>query len=809
MKRIVIDIKTGQVKGNIDVVENDNKSDVYKIYILKNKAIYDLTGKTPRMVMIDKKQNIKQVIDLNIADAKRGEVNLQVSDAWSRRDGRYVCQLAIFGLEGFLEQSTYFWITIKNSLFNYVGGEILADPQFEMLKQELEKFQVAFAKIDEWDKYFEDASGKIEEKYTRRLNDVSSKLYNIEKEKATKTEVEVERKRIDLLTKIESGQTEGNTELLDLRIGEDGVSYDTAGQSVREQFKKTKLQIAEKVNESFDTLIGFDEAILNIDLKENIKIKGFEIGQCTEFNTMDYSVKNRIAIINLKKQIDPKAGDIFELGDFSKYWFALGFNNSTIGWIKDEEGDAYWDKPLVLKEEDIYRTDHILIRRIDNANMTQSDLDYINNHFYYNKSKATIKDKIIGKEQLKDDIAIFLNRKENRHTRVFHLSFDDVSLSLVDLYNNKDKYASIFDNAFFGMLRNFHDKYNCVISCYAYTDDIKYINDNFKQEFFQNSDWLKFGFHCKSGTEDYSLISSDVAKIHYDTFINNIYSMCGTPSSIDRLPRINYFKGSLENLRVFRDCDCGIIGCLSADDSRNTYYFDEKQLSYLRTHDRLNDYENGLIFFSTDIRLDWFVSGFESSHQYDKPTTNVYDELVNRFKNKKYADSFNTLIVFGHEWQVYNPNNTLNNTFKEYIESSLRFALEYKFEFNFPMNYVDVITPKYLNANYFTNKVNLSFEKGAIDNVGNFVSSDTRLLCKNMKFNNIEKLVIKIPSDCKINYMGVDEKGAKTVHGWKDETKTIIYLKPNYTYSFVFAKRSNEIVNIGDIDVNCYSFEKI
>lgn len=179
MKRIVIDIKTGQVKGNIDVVENDNKSDVYKIYILKNKAIYDLTDKTPRMVMIDKKQNIKQVIDLNVTDTKRGEVSLQVSDAWSREDGKYICQLAIFGLEGFLEQSTYFWITIKNSLFNDIGGEIIADPQFEMLKQELEKLQMALAKIEEWDKYFEDTSGKIEEKYTERLNEINSQLSEI------------------------------------------------------------------------------------------------------------------------------------------------------------------------------------------------------------------------------------------------------------------------------------------------------------------------------------------------------------------------------------------------------------------------------------------------------------------------------------------------------------------------------------------------------------------------------------------------------------------------------------------------------
>lgn len=62
---------------------------------------------------------------------------------------------------------------------------------------------------------------------------ISSQLDN----KATKTEVEVERNRIDLLTKIESGQTEGNTELLDIRNGADGKVYETAGASVRTQIK--------------------------------------------------------------------------------------------------------------------------------------------------------------------------------------------------------------------------------------------------------------------------------------------------------------------------------------------------------------------------------------------------------------------------------------------------------------------------------------------------------------------------------------------------------------------------------------------
>ena len=71
----------------------------------------------------------------------------------------------------------------------------------------------------------------------------------IETEKATKVELEVEKNRIDLLTKIENGQTEGNTELLDIRIGEDGTEYTTAGNSVRGQYLKLNKNINNIIND--------------------------------------------------------------------------------------------------------------------------------------------------------------------------------------------------------------------------------------------------------------------------------------------------------------------------------------------------------------------------------------------------------------------------------------------------------------------------------------------------------------------------------------------------------------------------------
>lgn len=85
-----------------------------------------------------------------------------------------------------------------------------------------------------------DSTGKSHGTLGKRLNNFDSQI----KEKASKLELEVERKRIDLLTKIESGQIEGNTELLDIRISSDGTEYNTAGDAVRGQFTKTNAEVS-------------------------------------------------------------------------------------------------------------------------------------------------------------------------------------------------------------------------------------------------------------------------------------------------------------------------------------------------------------------------------------------------------------------------------------------------------------------------------------------------------------------------------------------------------------------------------------
>lgn len=236
-------------------------------------------------------------------------------------------------------------------------------------------------------------------------------------------------------------------------------------------------------------------------------------------------------------------------------------------------------------------------------------------------------------------------------------SVDDATEIFLEIfYQDPD---SIFANERMEKLKIFHDEYDMDVILYVYEEyngfnlaqfPTKYIN-----EFKENADWLRIGFHginecnpIENGFEDEAIFQSFLR-------VNSDISLWAGESSIADTLRLHYWYGT-----------SGLINDLASVDVKRILYIDrEDQLGY--DFSRKDDnairtsvngiltkyYSNGPIdFLLTDIRLE---------------NTEDVSNILNM--------SDNCIVVFTHAW-------CLNDNFEK-LDAVCRWAREY----NYSMNY--------------------------------------------------------------------------------------------------------------------------
>ncbi|MCX0396979.1 M14 family metallopeptidase [Clostridium perfringens] len=193
--------------------------------------------------------------------------------------------------------------------------------------------------IEDYAKNIKEENNKINDKInaikSQTTQEFSKQINTINDTKADKKDLLVERKRIDLLTKIEAGETEGNTELLDIRVGADGNTYDTAGKSVREQFTNA------------------EHRFLNLKNKYNINMNiTFKKVSLLTTNGEETESNNRVA----SNLIEVKDNNInVYLDNYSCKYMLFTYSITTTGETKFKSHTEWTKEDLILRPGCAYR----------------------------------------------------------------------------------------------------------------------------------------------------------------------------------------------------------------------------------------------------------------------------------------------------------------------------------------------------------------------------------------------------------------------------------------------------------------------
>lgn len=162
--RVVLNINQKYVMP-IPYTQQGDTARVLTFNILDKGVPFNLTGKTVRAKIV-KPDNTKCYNDLTITNATGGECDLKLTNQVLAVAGKVNCQLEIKEGDELLS-TIIFTIDVEPSID--INGAVESTNEFTALLN-------GIIKLDEWDKYFKETSGQIEQKYTVELNNVKSSL---------------------------------------------------------------------------------------------------------------------------------------------------------------------------------------------------------------------------------------------------------------------------------------------------------------------------------------------------------------------------------------------------------------------------------------------------------------------------------------------------------------------------------------------------------------------------------------------------------------------------------------------------------
>lgn len=396
--------------------QGDTQSRFLLFHLLDGAIPFSLNGRTVRVYGL-KPDNKEIFNDLQIVDATRGICKLELTSQALAVPGNLDLELVIMEGESKLS-SIPFVVEVLKSLNS--KSAIESSNEYKALDRSL-------IEVEAWNKEFAEKSGKLEELYTPRLNEVSSQLEDIPKQsyitdKATKVELEkldlskadktqigspliaysvaemVDKTKVYVYKGVESGYINGNWYSWNGTAWISGGVYNSQAIGVREVGLE-KLTTAS--TELFKGQFYNNSAILLNSDGKTVRLGVFTNGVCVSFEVPQegiYKIKkigisdrfrvvgmrsvpmfndtNVDVIYNIDDSLNLSEIEIEVTGDIKYIVIYTSGNNQQIGISANRVNISkkYLDKALVSKtksEKNLYNNDNAIYGLIEGSSIDE------------------------------------------------------------------------------------------------------------------------------------------------------------------------------------------------------------------------------------------------------------------------------------------------------------------------------------------------------------------------------------------------------------------------------------------------------
>lgn len=309
----------------IQVKQNDTAR--YLLFnLLDNGVPFSLENKTVRVYGV-KPDGTKVFNNLTIVNAQGGLAELQLTSQMLAKSGWLKLELVIY-------EATDILSTIKFDID--VIASLREDAAIESTN-EFSALTLGLSKLDEWDKYFKETSGAIEEKYTERLNGIASSLkkkVNKEQGKGLSTN-DYDNVAKAEVAKIKNKADTTRVDDLERQIGQ-GVTDEQLKNAVQAKVDDGTINSIQVGKDGVDT----------INLRnESVTVEKTDFAEKVEVGTSDvilndlFTITGQLSVSNgvLKTGVTTsKATDFIDISNV-KYLFRYVLDGSSSGKFKDFE----------------------------------------------------------------------------------------------------------------------------------------------------------------------------------------------------------------------------------------------------------------------------------------------------------------------------------------------------------------------------------------------------------------------------------------------------------------------------------------